>query len=215
MVMPWRTKTWNGSAWVDSELRKWNGTSWVAIDGYSWDGDSWEIMTDRTPPTQYYESTFGNHYGASYQGSNARRTDSSGLANTYQGYNSASWGIQKGMWGLDVNMQNVVSGLVAVYAAFLFFDNNHTYWNAGGTMGIGTHAFHSGSPPATYQANRHNVHNVHFNKGEAKWIQVSNDFGWWAADGSFRGPVCFVNSSDSEYYGYYSNSAQCQIRYEK
>jgi hypothetical protein len=215
MVLPWRVKTFDGATWDDAEVRKWTGGEWLAINGYYWDGDSWEILTDRTPPTQYFETTFGTHYGASYESSGARRTDSSGLANAYQGYNTSTWGIQKAMWGGDVNMQSVVAGSVETHAAFLWFNNQHTYWNAGGTAGFGTHAYHSASPSGGYQANRHNVHNVHFNKGEEKWTQVSTDFVAWAMDGSFRGPVMFVNSTNSEYYGYYANNALIQLRYTK
>jgi len=95
------------------------------------------------------------------------------------------------------------------------FQNLHTYYNAGGTMGLGTHQLNSSSPPGTFQYNRYRVHDIHFDKGQTKSFSVSNDFGWWAVDGTFRGPVIFFNSSDPEYYGYYAKFPQVAIAYTK
>lgn len=217
MTLPWRVKTWNGSAWIDAEVRTWNGSSWVAVDGYFWDGSSWVLLTDRTPPIQFYTTQWATHYGASYTGSGSRRTDSNGLANNYQGYNTSTWGTQRSMWGYDVNMQASLAGIVAVDSCFIFLDNTFTYYNAGGTAVFGGHEFHSGSnngiPPTTFTSNRNFIHFIHFDKGEAKWTQVSNDWTLWAADGSLQGLTLWANSTDSEYYGYYTKTSQIQHRY--
>jgi len=36
-----RAKRWDGSAWVDSEMKYWNGTSWVTGTVKRWDGGAW------------------------------------------------------------------------------------------------------------------------------------------------------------------------------
>lgn len=215
MTLPWRLKHWNGSAWVNSELRSWDGANWQLRNGYYWTGSAWSVITDRTPPYQNYITAFGTHDAGSYKGDNGRRTDSSGLAQCYQGYNTSTWGVQRSMFQTDVSMQGTVSGLVQSNSARIFFDNQHTYWNAGGTMGLGTHAVRSGAVQGTFSQSRYLVHALHFNKGEAKWVGVSADFAWWAADGSFCGPTIYWNSTDSEFYGYYAKFPTVELNYVK
>lgn len=215
MTLPWRLKSWNGSSWVNDELRSWDGSNWQLRNGYYWTGSAWELITDRTPPYSNFTTDFLTHSGGSYRESNARRTDTDGLANNYQGYNTSTWGNQRSMWMVDNNMQSLMSGYVNRYWCQMLIDNQHTYWNDGGTMGLGTHAVRQTTPPGTFSINRYRVHTFHFAKGEIKWVDVASDFIQWAADGSFCGVVANFADNASEYYGYYSKALTVRMNYDK
>jgi len=44
------SKSWNGSAWVDTTAKRWDGDSWETIVEKRWDGDSWEIISGGGAP---------------------------------------------------------------------------------------------------------------------------------------------------------------------
>jgi len=215
MTAAWRLKYWNGSAWANAELRSWDGSAWQLKNGWYWDGSAWQIITDRTPPTSTHVADFGQHDAGSYAGTNARRTDSNGLSQCYQGYNTSTWGIQRSMWMTDITMQSVLTGFVSVNYVHFIITNLFTYYNAGGTAAFGTHAVNSTSPPGTFSQSRYGVVVDGFARGQNKTVPFQNDWAYWAVDGSFRGVTLFFNSTDSEYYGYYQKFPVVEISYVK
>lgn len=214
MALPWRLKYWNGSSWVNAELRRWNGSSWVTANMYFYNGSAWELCTDRTPPTQTYTRTYNAAWTGTYRENGTLRTDSKADTYNFQGDSGAStWGNQRCMWGLPTTVRTDAAGAVARYSARVWFDNEWTWYNAGGTAVVGTH--NRTSQPSTFTANRNDQVRIKFSRGQAKWTAISTNFILWAGQGSMYGFTMYINSRDVEYYGYYTKAITYEQSYEK
>ena len=208
--LPWRLKFWNGSAFANAELRRWNGTSWVTCDMYFWDGSQWVLCTDRTPPTQTYTKTYGEAWSATYEGDNSERT---GTSYRYQGDSGSANGNQRSMFGMPAAANTDIDSAIQYFSARAFFTNFHTWFNAGGTISIGTHL--ATSKPSTWSSNRNSQFETHFDRGEAKWVTFTTTVCAWFDQFTAKGFTLFKSGNDLDYYGYYDNDMTYEQSYEK
>lgn len=208
--LPWRLKYYNGAGFVDAELRRWNGSSWVTCNMYYWDGASWVLCTDRTPPTETHNDQFNNTGSNTYKDNNT----ASGLPNRYQGYYDGVWGIQKCMYTFNyAAIDTALSGRVATYSCQIYLDNEHWWYGSGGTAVYGTST--ATSPPATFNYNRYDFYNSHYDRDEASWRTVTNDLATWFAAQTARAITLYAASYDAIYYGYFTTFASLFFSYEK
>lgn len=214
MPLPWRLKRWDGAQWVDAECRRWNGSSWVVTNMYFWDGANWVLCTDRTPPTQTYTRTYNNVWAQTYRENNSKRTDSDGETKNYQGRYDSLWGNQRSMWGFSSTIRTNIQGAVAFYSNTCTFKNLHTYYNAGMTVVIGTHAVPN-SEAGSYSENRYGIYSSSWSRGEQRTISFGPGLGQWTADGTFYGFTLRTTNNSVQYYGYFTNSITLVQSYEK
>lgn len=215
MPLPWRVKVYNGSSFVDAELKTWNGSAWVTTNGYFWNGTSWVLMTDRSPDTQIYTLQYSPIWAGSYQGNNSLRNDTNGNTYNYQGDAGNSWGIQRCMWGYGTQPNDDAQGTVSEIGCRVLFSNVHTWYNDGTQAIIGTHGVSGGSRPSSYSENNFDLHNYHYSRGETVWAPITTNYIGALENNTIFGFTMRAPDSDLRYYSYWTKDPTFEMTIEK
>lgn len=164
-----------------------------------------------SPPTQYTK-TYSANGSASYQGDDDIR---SGIGEVYQGQYSSTNGNQYGV--ILFPYSTIASDLTGatINKVEVYLNNNHWYYNSGGTAIIGYHNSATTPSSFTYPSSTDNITRSSFTYGQAKWVTVDNSIGTAFKNGTAKGILMGKGqtaggtlSTDKLYYGYFAGNGQ-------
>lgn len=192
-----RGRYWNGSGYtyVDYPMRS-DITSPPAVPAYP------------SPPAsaatpQTYVTTWPGTWSQSYQGSNAKRTDTIGEQNLVFG-TEGSFGLQKSLVGFDYT--SIVSALTGstIQEVKLTMTMLHTYWPDSVSPMFGMHNLTS--EPTTYDSPGSTILRYGFtdtwSRGETKTVNLPMAFAQQLRAGTAKGLVLEAPNSDPGFFGY-------------
>lgn len=162
-----------------------------------------------------YVDTFPATWSESYDGDGKVKPSEYTLGRLYQGrygryntieniqYNPIYWGVQRSLIGFDTGkIQGNLKGS-QIQKVELFLKNEHFWYAKGGRAAIISHSFASKPNRFNFSSS---VADSAFVKGQGKWITLPVSQGTLLKNGSISGFGLFKNSSDLDYYGYFSGA---------
>lgn len=198
-------------AGIRVQSESWN---YIAIE------DAGEVITRDTydvsggggsPPTQYVK-TYSANGSASYQGDDDER---SGIAECYQGQYSSTNGNQYSVILFPYSTIATDLSGATINKVEVYLNNNHWYYNSGGTAIIGYHNSATTPSSFTYPSSTDNITRSSFTYGQAKWVTVDNSIGTAFKNGTAKGILLGKGqtaggtlSTDKLYYGYFAGNGQ-------
>jgi len=108
-------------------------------------------------------------------------------------YQGPSVGSQKtaSFWFSSTDLAKVAGKTIT--SASIYVKNRHFYYNAGGVVNFGTHAFQANTRPTTQT----NAFNVAFSYGEGKWVPLSSTVYNGIAGGTIKGFSIGIGATDN------------------
>ncbi len=147
----------------------------------------------QTAPTSSVTTTWNCSWSRSWNGGGSSIVSGTGQytdANMlYQGLGVSSMGARAGWPALGISGKTITS-------CKLWLQNRHTYSSGGVTAHFGSGS--DTSAPSTF-GSRVNAWDVHFNKGEGKWIDVPSSLWASIASGAIRSFSLGVSSTAGDY----------------
>lgn len=203
--------TFSSVAGINIQAETWNRIQ-ISDMGEAITIDSYDMGTGTgSPPTQYTK-TYSANGSASYQGDDDERT---GIAECYQGQYSSTNGNQYSV--ILFPYSTIASDLsgATINKVEVYLNNNHWYYNSGGTAIIGYHNSATTPSSFTYPSSTDNITRSSFTYGQAKWVTVDNSIGTAFKNGTAKGILLGKGqtaggtlSTDKLYYGYFAGNGQ-------
>lgn len=203
--------TFSSIAGINIQAESWNRIQ-ISDMGEAITIDSYDMGTGTgSPPTQYTK-TYSANGSASYQGDDDERT---GIAECYQGQYSSTNGNQYSV--ILFPYSTIASDLsgATINKVEVYLNNNHWYYNSGGTAIIGYHNSATTPSSFTYPSSTDNITRSSFTYGQAKWVTVDNSIGTAFKNGTAKGILLGKGqtsggtlSTDKLYYGYFAGNGQ-------
>lgn len=203
--------TFSSIAGINIQAESWNRIQ-ISDMGEAITIDSYDMGTGTgSPPTQYTK-TYSANGSASYQGDDDERA---GIAECYQGQYSSTNGNQYSV--ILFPYSTIASDLsgATINKVEVYLNNNHWYYNSGGTAIIGYHNSATTPSSFTYPSSTDNITRSSFTYGQAKWVTVDNSIGTAFKNGTAKGILLGKGqtaggtlSTDKLYYGYFAGNGQ-------
>lgn len=203
--------TFSSVAGINIQAETWNRIQ-ISDMGEAITIDSYDMGTGTgSPPTQYTK-TYSANGSASYQGDDDERA---GIAECYQGQYSSTNGNQYSV--ILFPYSTIASDLsgATINKVEVYLNNNHWYYNSGGTAIIGYHNSATTPSSFTYPSSTDNITRSSFTYGQAKWVTVDNSIGTAFKNGTAKGILLGKGqtsggtlSTDKLYYGYFAGNGQ-------
>lgn len=203
--------TFSSIAGINIQAESWNRIQ-ISDMGEAITIDSYDMGTGTgSPPTQYTK-TYSANGSASYQGDDDERV---GIAECYQGQYSSTNGNQYSV--ILFPYSTIASDLsgATINKVEVYLNNNHWYYNSGGTAIIGYHNSATTPSSFTYPSSTDNITRSSFTYGQAKWVTVDNSIGTAFKNGTAKGILLGKGqtsggtlSTDKLYYGYFAGNGQ-------
>lgn len=166
-------------------------------------------------PIYSFTDTFEATWSDSYDGDNNAKPREYTLGRLYQGryghhnaidniyYNPIYWGSQRSLIGFDVKkiQEALVGG--TVHRIELYLKNEHFWYVKGGKASIVSHNF-SNKPSKFNHVDI--IKEETFSKGQGKWVRLPVELGEQLKNGEISGFGLYKNTSDLDYYGYFSGA---------
>lgn len=152
------------------------------------------------PVTKTYTTEWTATWSQTYKSSGAQRTDNNHL---YQGNGDSYNGRQHGVFGFNyTSIQSALSGST-IQKVEIYLTMIHTWYNDGATIYFSAH--NETAAPSTYGSvgitlSRANA--VSWGNTQAKWAQISNQFGTMLRGGTCKGFVLDPTSDSKNQYAY-------------
>lgn len=154
-----------------------------------------QVVPPVVPPTEPATETtvtFTASGSASWAGSSLI-TGSGTYTDANMMYQGPAAGSQKtaSFWFSSTDLAKVSGKTIT--SAYIYVKNRHFYYNAGGTVNFGTHAYQSATRP-TVQTN---AFNSAFSYGEGKWVALSSTVYNGIAAGTITGFSVGIGATDN------------------
>lgn len=171
-----------------------------------------ELANNSSPdiPTVQDVITYAANGSSSFQAGGTNR----GVSECYQGQYDGTNGNQYSMIAFPyATIQADLAG-ATIDLVELYLNNNHTYANSGGTAVIGTHNQTSVSGSHAYAQVNPDEIRWHFDKGQAKWVEIDSPthptgIGNMFRDNTAKGIALGKGPTTSTlYYGFYAGNGQ-------
>ena len=208
-------KSWTGNASYKELATVGSQKSWRELTSFNVIekvGDKWakgKIVA------KTYTDTFSATWSESYDGGGAIKPSAYTLGRLYQGryghhntidniyYNPIYWGSQRSLIGFNAKqIQEKLKG-ATVQKVEIYLKNEHFWYAKGGRASIVSHSFANKPNRFNFSSS---VADSAFVKGQGKWITLPVSQGSLLKNGSISGFGLFKNSSDLNYYGYFSGA---------
>ena len=208
-------KSWTGNASYKELATVGSQKSWRELTSFNVIekvGDKWakgQIVA------KTYVDTFSATWSESYDGGGAIKPSAYTSGKLYQGrygrhntidniwYNPIYWGIQRSLVGFNAKqIQEKLKG-ATVQKVEIYLKNEHFWYAKGGRASIVSHSFANKPNRFNFSSS---VADSAFVKGQGKWIELPVSQGNLLKNGSISGFGLFKNSSDLNYYGYFSGA---------
>lgn len=191
-----RLKRWNGSEYVNADIRSSDGSAYEKKPLMYWDGTKHVNILEQEYNIDYTPTNHQNYWTLS--GSKENNYPTRHYHGSHNGTSSAKRGSM-----IFFNIEAIQADLAGaeIDDVRLYLDNLHSYYSTGMTVVICSHD--KTTEPTSWSYKDYNIDSLTINKGQNLWYDLPNSFAEGLRDGTLKGIALYPSSNSTIYYGYF------------